>query len=242
MKKTLLTLIAFVILTVSCGRPEITRDEENLLDVSLNNPVHQLKFYNFDPSKPLSQRWSLPSIVLDFIKQYDERPDYKLYEPSGEEKTAILDAINRLPVPMKAAIEKRIVGIVFIEGFRGSGMTDFIYDDNGRMYNYFVFNKDVFENVALGMADIQRKNLLHGTAGLRRSRDGEYEHGRFPYIIAARGASSFGLRAAYHPVRRAVQQRLCAKQGRQSSGVDRLHERILGVVLQTRRGLRFRIG
>lgn len=184
MKKTLCAMIALVILTVSCNRSEITREEENLLNNALNSPAHQMKFYNFDPTVPLSGRFSLPAVVLDFVKQYDSRPDYTLYELTDAEKAIVMAAIDKLSAPMKKALEEHVVGVIFINGFLGSGMTDFIYDDSGNMYNYFVFNPATLKMNLSDWLTYKEKTCFIDQPGYDIRVTATTNMVAFPYIIA----------------------------------------------------------
>jgi hypothetical protein len=57
----------------------------------------------------------------------DKRPDYAAYAPSAGELALFARYCGLLPPAFKAAMEERMLGIYFVQGFASGGMTDFCF-------------------------------------------------------------------------------------------------------------------
>jgi len=105
------------------------------------DPVHFIKNHTFDHSLPLVERTgSIPSIILNHMKNFDSRPDYSGYNPDQNDLIIIGNSINLLPGNIRKILNSHLVGIYFINDFLGSGLTDWITDEKGNFYCYMVIN------------------------------------------------------------------------------------------------------
>lgn len=110
-------------------------------------PIHRFEHYRFNSLAPISARVSLPpDIVLHYLRDLDGRPDYSGYVPAGDSIRALEKAISLLPPLCRSLLNRRLLGIYFIPGFMGSGLTEWVVDDNGEVYAFMVLNKSVLES------------------------------------------------------------------------------------------------
>lgn len=109
-----------------------------------DNQVHDLELFRFDPSTPLMDRVRpAPPHVLEYLRELDERPDYRSYTPNAAERRKIAAAINELPPRLTRNLRERGLGLYFIDDFLTSGMTDFAVDrKSGELYSFMVFHRD----------------------------------------------------------------------------------------------------
>lgn len=112
-----------------------------------SNPVYRLEGYAFDPATPLHRRVGpAPEAVLAYVRDLDGRPDYRPYRPTAAEARLIRRSLDRLPPRIKRNLERRGLGIYFIDDFLTSGMTDWAIastrPDEGpaRIYSYMIFH------------------------------------------------------------------------------------------------------
>lgn len=104
-------------------------------------PQNKLGSYAFDPASPLENRVTAPPpLVLDFLRAFDERPDYKGYEPSAADKALVLEYLRLLPPVYEKIFKARCVGIYFVPGMLGNGLTDWIAGPDGKIYFHLVLN------------------------------------------------------------------------------------------------------
>ncbi len=184
MKKIVYALAVLFVLAAACQKPELTREEENYLRASLNNPVHKLETYHFDPAAPVESRFGLPERVLISLRQYDNRPDYEYYEPTGAEKKLVLDSIAKLPEPIRESIRRRMIGIAFLNDFRGSGMTDFVLDEQGNQYFYLIFNAATLHDNLSTWLTTKEKTCFIAQPGFDIRVSANVDMSAFPYILA----------------------------------------------------------
>lgn len=108
---------------------------------SREEPAHRLKTYSFDPAVPLAARIGpCPLFLNEVLQRMDGKQDYTPYAPSPEELKLLRDYLGTLPRRMTETFEERLIGIFFIKNFTGNGMTDWVVDENGKVYIWLVMN------------------------------------------------------------------------------------------------------
>jgi hypothetical protein len=140
MNKLLVTI--FIILTLSCK----DNSKELLRDTLKSNPVHNLKSYDYDINSPLLDKVKpIPGFVLEYLEQWDGVDDYKNYELTDYELEIFKDCLELLPPNIIKQINDNLVNIYFVENFRGSGLTNYIVDENNELYCFMLFNPKVLK-------------------------------------------------------------------------------------------------
>jgi len=129
-----------VFLFLSCG------NNRSPWDKIQNTPARHLNNYNFDKRSSYSQRLNVSEeIVLDYLRDIDGDPGYSFYYPNREEIDELEAYFNLLPPYVGAVCKKRLIGIYFVNGFYGSGLTDFVLDERGEIYTILVLNPKVLQ-------------------------------------------------------------------------------------------------
>ncbi|MDO9067120.1 MAG: hypothetical protein Q7W05_01530 [Deltaproteobacteria bacterium] len=101
----------------------------------------QLENYHFDPMIPLLNRVAeVPSYLLEALKKLDERDDYRPYIPTLEDTNKIVAALHAIPDIQRVVLDRRLVGIYFVENFSAGGYSDYLYDRDGNLYTILVLN------------------------------------------------------------------------------------------------------
>ncbi len=136
MRALIPALVLFI--SLSCGR--------NVTGPDLSHPAYRLSSYEFNATSSLEQRVTpVPGFLLDHLKKMDGKTDYEPYTPDAKQKGEISRYLRLLPKLNLDVMKDRLVGIYFIKNFLGSGLADFIMDDQGRVYCYLIINPAVFE-------------------------------------------------------------------------------------------------
>ncbi len=154
-------------------------------DYRLNQPDKQLKNYSFSPESPIESRIkNTPDIVLHFLREYDQKPDYENYSPTSAEKDIIIHSINKLPDLHKKILKERLIGIYFIENFLGSGWADWVLDENKKIYTYLAFNPDVLKNdISQWVTHKENTCFVQNNPDLKVEIDCGTEYNGFLYIL-----------------------------------------------------------
>lgn len=138
-------LLFIIVLSLSCFSCEKKKSFRELVE---ENPVYHLENYPFfDPGNPLAERVvPAPDFILSYLKEIDNRDDYKVYPLSDEEIALCAEYLDKLPEQHKKILKKRLVGIYFIENFLGSGMADFVLDSERILYCNLFLNPETIQN------------------------------------------------------------------------------------------------
>ncbi|MDA8131909.1 MAG: hypothetical protein M0011_10450 [Elusimicrobia bacterium] len=103
--------------------------------------MSSLEAYRYDPSSKLEDRIGPPPDVL--LKQYreiDGRPDYGAYAPTEAEKRLVIEYLGLMPPVAERVFREKCVGLYFVSGFMGNGMTSWVADSTGTVYFSMVLN------------------------------------------------------------------------------------------------------
>lgn len=103
--------------------------------------INKLETYAFDPASPLEGRVKLiPQPLLEFFRGLDGRPDYDGYEPSAADRALFLEYLRLLPPAYEKIFKARCVGIYFVPGMVGNGLTDWIAGPGNKIYFHMILN------------------------------------------------------------------------------------------------------
>lgn len=108
-------------------------------------PMARLEVYGYNPSSSFEDR--IGPMPAELLKQYrlmDGRPDYKAYTPSAAEKALVLEYLRLMPPAVERIFREKCVGLYFVEGFMGNGMTSWVADGGGKLYFHMALNPAAF--------------------------------------------------------------------------------------------------
>lgn len=132
------------------------RNEQSQLYDILNNQTHSIETHPFSTSKNIKEKiGTIPDIVLGQLKIWDNDSTYSSFNPDSNQIDFIVDLISQLPPLNRKALEERLAGIYFIQGFKSNGMTDFVRDSANMLHFYFVFDSDLL-NTSIKQAITKR--------------------------------------------------------------------------------------
>jgi hypothetical protein len=83
--------------------------------------------------------------VIDGINQMDSTDTYSGYELTKIEKNTFMEYYNLLPEKYKGIINNKVFAIYFINGFKGAGMTDCVFDKNNNAYIILYLNRELLD-------------------------------------------------------------------------------------------------
>lgn len=107
-------------------------------------PIHRFENYRFNSLDPITARVTLPpDMVLHYLRKLDNRPDYSGYVPEADALRSLEKAFNELPPLNRSLLSQRLLGIYFIPGFMGSGLTEWVVDGMSDVYAFMVLNPSV---------------------------------------------------------------------------------------------------
>lgn len=105
----------------------------------------KMELYGFRPYARLEDRIvPMPPRLLELYRQMDGRPDYKAYHPSPEEKALFLEYLRLMPPAVDRLFRAKCVGLYFVEGFMGNGMTSWVVNEMGQTYFHMTLNPAAF--------------------------------------------------------------------------------------------------
>jgi hypothetical protein len=110
------------------------------------NPLRKLSSYPQKLNLPLIERISEASdVYITGLRKMDNVDNYENYTLNTDEKKIFAEYYTLLPDQYKNIMEKRIACIYFIKNFSGGGMTDFVFDDKGKMFLVMLFNPQILK-------------------------------------------------------------------------------------------------
>jgi len=137
-------------------------------------PERKLSLYPSLYHLPVYERVaSPPEHLLKYIKYLDAREDYRAYIPDKSVSQQMKQIIQKLPPLNIRALEEGVSAIYFIENFMGSGMTDWLIDDNGKIHTYVILNPDVLRmNMSELLTKKEQSAFVHGLQTVSITPDG----------------------------------------------------------------------
>ena len=104
-------------------------------------PLVKLESYAFSAASPLESRITkIPGELLKFYAAEDKRPDYAAYQPSAEDKALVMDYLRLLPAVYERVFAKRCIGIYFVKGLIGNGITSWVAGPDDKIYFHITLN------------------------------------------------------------------------------------------------------
>lgn len=103
-------------------------------------PYRQLAAYNFRAGAPAQSRVGAPpQPALEYLRELDGL-EYTPYTPDARELELIRRCIAALPRLHAEILQRRVVGLYFINDFASNGLTDWVLDKDGGLYAFIVFH------------------------------------------------------------------------------------------------------
>lgn len=118
-----------------------TAKHEQAVTKALEDPQRHLSYFNHDPALPLAERHAeMNETLLAWHKRFDSRTNYANSVLSDEDRKVIAEAFALLPPRTREVLQERLVAFYFLDNYLGSGLTDWIVDEENNVYAYIVFN------------------------------------------------------------------------------------------------------
>jgi hypothetical protein len=145
-KKVVGLLLAAISLFLVAGCAT-TQTAEGLRQAIARTPAKNFSSYHFDSTLPLVERVTdAPDAVLKYLLEADQNETYTTYAPSAREMAWIKDDLDNLPSAYKSKLSARLLGIYFINNLLGSGIADYVLDENDRVYAILILNPEVLRH------------------------------------------------------------------------------------------------
>ncbi|OGR68426.1 MAG: hypothetical protein A2081_04620 [Elusimicrobia bacterium GWC2_61_19] len=104
-------------------------------------PGARLETYSFNVATSLEDRIiPVPAALLEYFRKEDKKPGYAAYVPTPEDKALVVAYLRLLPPVYERILAERCVGIYFIEGLIGNGVTSWVIGPGDEVYFYIVLN------------------------------------------------------------------------------------------------------
>lgn len=97
--------------------------------------------------------------LLDFYINHDISFNYSNHDLTETEKFLLLEYFSYLPPKMQSCFKENVYAIYFIDGMWYGGLTDFIFDENQKIYCVMYLNADVFNKTLSDWLE-QRDNTI----------------------------------------------------------------------------------
>ncbi|OGS22302.1 MAG: hypothetical protein A2252_04895 [Elusimicrobia bacterium RIFOXYA2_FULL_39_19] len=141
MKKVKVLMVLMMVAWVAAVPVKAEGDDYEFYKKTFSQPAYKLESYEFDPNTPLVSRVKkVPDFLLESIKKMDNEDNYLPYTPTEEEMNLIKEELGALPEKYKTVLQKRLIGIYFIDNLLGNGLADWIFDQDDNVYSYIAFN------------------------------------------------------------------------------------------------------
>ena len=106
-----------------------------------------IELYKYSPSSDLEDRMGdMPDKLLGLYRLMDGRKDYKAYEPTKADKALVIKYLRLLPPVFERVFREKCVGLYFVRGFAGNGLTSWVVDAKGNLYFHMVLNPEALKN------------------------------------------------------------------------------------------------
>lgn len=175
----------------------------------------RLEVFGYNPSSRLEDRIGpMPEKLLEQYRLMDERPDYEAYTPSVEEKALVLEYLRLMPPVVERVFREKCVGLYFVRGFMGNGLTSWVADGGGVVYFHMALNPAAFRQTLSETMTERERSCFLPAKGWQVSVDTGSKYKGLAYAIFHEAAHAVdylkgitplvdpGLPAAYRPARR----------------------------------------
>lgn len=165
-------------------------------------PALNLKSYDFNPDSDLMSRTGkIPAHVLDYMKSYDDRPDYAGHAPGPEEMATIKKCLDLAPPDQIKVLKKRLLGFYFINDFLGNGFTEYVMEESGQTYCFIIYNsKTLTQSLEQLLEEKEKTCFVDDGSGAKISFDFGGKHAGFLWAFlheAAHVEDYAGLKTPY---------------------------------------------
>ena len=147
--------------------------------------AHDFSRHEFLPGSTLITRVTPPPpLVLAHLRTLDNRPDYMPYSPTGVEMRVIERSFDLLPPAARNLMERRLIGLHFINNFAGSGLTEWVSDGKGTIYAFMVFNPSTLKTSISALLTAKEKScFIHDDPEMDLRIDAGNRLSGFDYIL-----------------------------------------------------------
>lgn len=87
-------------------------------------------------------------MFLDYLRENDQRPDYREHVLSPDERELVELCLSRLSSYHLRVMRERLIRIVFIDGLIGNGWTDWVLDSRTNVFTVMAINSQVLHESA----------------------------------------------------------------------------------------------
>lgn len=103
----------------------------------------RLETFGFSSASALEDRITvMPAALLEHFRVWDQRPGYASYKPSTADKALLMEYLRLLPPVYERIFKERCVGIYFVSGFLGNGVTTWVIGPEDKVYFNITLNPD----------------------------------------------------------------------------------------------------
>ncbi len=108
-------------------------------------PYKQTAFYGGSFSSELLDKVrDFEGNAKSFLSDFDNCYEYKNHILTDTEKAFFTEYFSCLPEKLRTSFLEHVYAVYFVEGMRYGGLTDFVFDENQKMYCTVYFNIDTF--------------------------------------------------------------------------------------------------
>lgn len=175
----------------------------------------RLEVFGYNPASGFEDRIGpMPEKLLEQYRLMDGRPDYTAYSPSAEEKALVLEYLRLMPPAVERLFREKCVGLYFVRGFMGNGLTSWVADGRGKVYFHMALNPAAFRQTLSETMSERERSCFIPAKGWKVSVDTGSKYKGLAYAIFHEGAHAVdylagitplvdpGLPPAYRPARR----------------------------------------
>jgi len=130
------------------------------------DPLVRLESYAFNASAPLESRITeIPAELLAFYASEDKRPDYAAYRPSAADKALVMKYLRLLPPVYERVFAKRCVGVYFVKGLIGNGITSWVAGPDDKVYFHITLNPAMLQQDLSAIMTERERSCFKPKAG-----------------------------------------------------------------------------
>lgn len=122
------------------------KDWLDFLSRYLASPVAQAAAFRFDPKTPLEKRVRPPpAFVLEQLKKIDNTTAYAAHAPTAKQAQTVARLLAAFPPQWVSVFRQRYLGVYFVKGLKSSGYTDWVVDEQGRVFAWTALRAEVLD-------------------------------------------------------------------------------------------------
>lgn len=149
MKKLFLAAFLTLLVVTTSNLSAYCGQRENILRWALRTPAKSIENYDFDPkSSIISRIKNAPGFMIAYLNAMDNVTCYTAYKPNSDELKLIGKYIDQLPNSFKTALRGHLLGIYFVNNFKGGGISDWVLGLDRERHYIMVLNVDTLRTTA----------------------------------------------------------------------------------------------